>query len=101
MAINTDHPFQKTYQASEDYIQRNIAGSEVLISVGSNIADFNGYIELNSSAAILWKTLQSPCHLNDLIQVLENEYQVSHKQAVEDVSDFIQELINRKMVVVS
>lgn len=37
------YQFQKTYQASQDYIYRKIAGADVLISVGSNIANFNGY----------------------------------------------------------
>ena len=45
---------RKTYQASQNFIHRKIADSDVLISVGSNIANFNGYIELNGSAADLW-----------------------------------------------
>ena len=36
------YKFQKKYQASSNYIYRKIDETEVLISVGSNIANFNG-----------------------------------------------------------
>lgn len=47
------YEFKKKYQASKDYIHRKIADSDVLISVGSNIANFNGYIQINDSAVSL------------------------------------------------
>lgn len=93
--------FQKKYQASQDYIYRKIADSDVLISVGANIADFNGYIEMNPSAVDLWKKLQTPCRLNELEQTLEEKYKIPHEQAVEDVLDFLKELLEHKMVMVS
>ena len=93
--------FLKKYQASPDYIYRKIADSDVLISVGANIADFNGYIEINPSAVDLWEKLQTPCQLNELEQTLEEKYGIPHEQAVEDVLDFLNELLDHKMVMVS
>lgn len=92
---------EQFYQASQDYIYRKIAESDVLISVGSNIADFNGYIEINQSAVDLWKKLQNPCQLNELEQTLEEKYGISHEQAEEDVLGFLKELLEHKMVMVS
>lgn len=85
--------FQKKYQASSDYIYRKIADSDVLISIGANIADFNGYIEINQSAVDLWEKLQTPCQLNELEQTLEEKYGISHEQAVGDVLGFLNELL--------
>lgn len=93
------YKFQKTYQASENYIHRKIADSDVLISVGSNIANFNGYIEINESAADLWAKLQQPSKLGELEQVLEEKYGINHEIAVQDVLDFIQLLREHDMVV--
>ena len=95
------YPFQKPYQASEHFVHRKVADSDVLISIGSNIADFNGYIEINPSAALLWTRMQTPCRLHDLEQTLEEAYGISHRQAVEDVLDFLKELMEHRMVVVS
>ena len=89
-----------TYQASENYIHRKIAGSDVLISVGSNIANFNGYIELNESAVLLWEKLKTPCKIRDLEQVLEENFGISHETAAQDVLDFINLLKAHHMVVI-
>lgn len=93
------HYFQKKYQASQNFIHRKIADSDVLISVGSNIANFNGYIELNESAADLWKKLQEPSRVDELEQVLETKYDIDHETAVEHVLVFLKELQEHEMVV--
>lgn len=72
-----------------------------MISVGANIADFNGYLEINESGVALWQALQVPCRLDDLEKVLEEKYHIPHKTAVEDVLDFINFLIENEMVLVS
>lgn len=90
--------FQKKYQASKDFIHKKIADSDVLISIGSNIADFNGYIELNSSALLLWKKLQEPCELSTLEKALEEEYNISHDTAVEDVLEYMKFLLENNLV---
>lgn len=97
----TGHNFQRKYQASQNFIHRKIADSDVLISVGSNIANFNGYIELNDSAADLWEKLQTPSKVDDLEQLLEMKYQINHETAVEHVLDFLKELQEHNMVVVN
>lgn len=43
----------KRFQSKSTFVHRRVADSNVLISVGQNIANFNGYIELNTSADFL------------------------------------------------
>ena len=88
----------KTYQAKDGYIHRKVAGSDVLISVGGNVADFNGYIELNASAAFLWDELKTPVTAETLTQKLAEQFNISHAQAAEDVLDFLKDLQEHKMV---
>jgi len=90
--------FSKQFQANPDYIHRVISGSDVLISVGGNIANFNGYIELNPSAAFLWDQLQTPQTLSALEAALEGQFGISHEQAAEDVLNFVKELQDHEMV---
>lgn len=94
------YQFSKRYQASKDFIYRKVADVDVLISIGSNVADFNGYIELNKSAVLLWDKLQNPCSFNELVKVLEEKYVLEHIQAVNDVLDFINVLKNHNMIMV-
>ena len=94
------HRFRNTFQAKDCYIHRKIGDSDVLISIGQNIADFNGYIELNATAALLGETLQEPSTASDLEQVLESNYDISHQQAKEDILDFLKLLQRHDMVII-
>lgn len=95
------YEFKKKYQASENYIHRRIADNDVLISVGENIANFNGYIELNSSAAFLWNEMKEPRTSSELEKALEEHFDLPHEKSVEDVLDFLKELQENDMVLVS
>lgn len=87
------------YQAKEGYILRTVAGSNVLISVGNNIANFNGYIKLNDTAAHIWKELQEPKSLEELTESICAEFDIDKEQASQDAEEFLDQLIKEEMVV--
>ena len=89
---------QKHYRRVPDYIYRFIDGSHVLISVGANIADFNGYIQLNETAAFLWRSLEEPKTAKELAAELSEEFDVSAEEAREDVDMFLKELVSQNLV---
>lgn len=89
-----------TFQVKNNFVHRTVAGSEVLISIGSNIANFNGYVEMNPSAAYLWEAMKEPKTAAQLEQALEEKFCISHEQAAEDVQDFLKELQEHDMVLV-
>ena len=91
-----DH--QRKFQASPNYIHRQVAGQHMLISVGEGIADFNGYIQLNETAAFIWEQLKEPRSLRELTAAVSAEYEISTEQAAGDVDDFVSELKKQKMV---
>ena len=90
----------KKFQSKSDYVHRRIVDNDVLISVGENIANFNGYIELNSSAAFLWDEMKEPRTSGELEKSLEEHFHLPHETAAEDVQDFLKELQDNDMVLV-
>lgn len=88
----------KKYKASPDFILRKIAGANVLISVGGNIAHFNGYIEMNETAVLLWNMLQDSCDVQKLVCTLKEKYSLTDSQASQDVEEFLRELLEHDMV---
>lgn len=88
----TEQQIQKKYQAASNYIHRAIAGSDVLISVGANIANFNGYISLNPTAAFLWDAMKEPKTMTELVQALQTEFEVDSATAVDDTQEFINDM---------
>lgn len=88
----------KYYQVSECYLHRKVANNDVLISVGANIANFNGYITLNSTASFLWDVMSTPQSARQLVQALIEEFDVSEETAQQDVEAFLQMLQKESMI---
>lgn len=79
-------------------IYRQIAGEHVVIPVGSNIADFNGIISLNETAAFLWRHLKDGAEPVHLVSALLEEYEVEQEQAEKDVGEFLTLLMEHKVL---
>lgn len=78
---------------------RKIAGTYALISVGGNIANFNGYVRLNETAAFIWQQMQTPKTLDELVKAMTSEFDVSPLQAETDIKEILDVLIGKKMVI--
>jgi len=89
---------EKQYIAHRgSYIHRKVAGSDVLVSVGANVARFNGYIELNPAGALIWEALKEPKTLQQLADALCAEFGIDGETARVDAGDFLQELLENDM----
>ena len=87
------------YRVQEGFVHRRVAGTDVLISVGANVANFNGYITLNPTASFLWDVLAQPRTVGELTVLLTEEFDVSGEKAEKDVISFLQMLRHNGMVV--
>ena len=85
-------------KVNPNFIHRNVAGSDMLISIGSNIANLNGYIEMNESAAFMWENMNEETTVGKLVELLAKEYEINEEQAYEDVCLFVEELKNNGML---
>lgn len=94
------YPFKRTFQAAPNYIHRKVADMDVLISIGENIANFNGYIELNSSAVMLWEAMSTPKTFAELREQMKQQYELTHEEATADLQEFLTLLQEHNMVTV-
>ncbi len=90
---------EKRYQTKDCYLHRAIAGQDILISLGDNVANFNGYVALNSTSAFLWDAMAQPATQEMLVQGLLEEFLVSEQEARQDVEEFIAILLEKEMIV--
>lgn len=91
---------EKKYQAQTFFVHRKVAGADVLISIGANVANFNGYITLNPTASFLWDALATPKTAGELTERLTDEFEVSGDIARRDVACFLEMLLKNSMVTV-
>ena len=84
----------------EGLVLRRIADLDVVIPIGNNIADFNGIISLNETAAFLWKRLTLKEDLPQIVDALIEEYDVNPEVARKDIEQFIEQLTQANIVTV-
>lgn len=79
-------------KVKDGFILRTIAGSHIIVPVGSASVDFNGMITLNDSAAFLWKQIEKGAEIEDLVKALLNEYEVDEDTARTCSVNFVEKL---------
>ena len=86
------------YQTAPGFVHRKVADADILISIGVNVARFNGYVTLNETCAFLWDLMQTPKTAEQLAQSLTEEYEVTYQQALADVNLLLENLIAKGVV---
>lgn len=76
----------------EGFILRTVAGTNIVVPVGSAALDFNGMITLNDSGAFLWKVLEQGADVDALVAALLGEYDVDEQTARKCSEDFAAKL---------
>ena len=77
---------------NENFLLREVAGSQVLVPVGEAAGAFAGIVTLNGSGVYLWNALEKEQTEETLAAVLLKQYDVSVEQAAADVEKFIAKL---------
>lgn len=79
-------------KASENMIEREIAGEHILVPVGEMALRVHGMVSLSESGHFLWRRLSSECSEADLVDALMGEYEVDRETAERDVHGFVEKL---------
>ena len=77
----------------EDFVLRQVADTWVVLPLGSATMNFNGMLTLNDSGVLLWRALEQGVGREALVDALTTEYEVSRQQALVDVDEFLNRLI--------
>jgi len=79
-------------RTNPDFILRQIAGENILVPCGEAAKKVNGLINLNSTAAFIWKNLDQAEDLDTLAAKLMDEFEVDEETAKRDVAGLTREL---------
>ncbi len=81
-----------------DYMLRKVADSYVVVPTGREVANFNGLINLNEAAALLWHCMEEEISEDDLVLTLMNHYEVDESTAKHDIKEFIRQLQENRIL---
>lgn len=83
---------------SKGFHLMNIAGENVVVPAGSKNINFNSMITLNDSGVFLWKQLQNEKTEEELLGIMQEEYEIDEVTAAEDLKKFIATLQSVKVI---
>lgn len=78
----------------DGFIMRTVAGETVVLPTGG-VTDLDMMITLNDTARFLWERLAVGAEVDELVQALLSEYEVTEEVATRSVNAFIDKLKER------
>lgn len=78
---------------AKEFILREIAGECILVPTGATTQEFNGLITLSETAKFIWENIEKVDSMEEMIQLILEEYEVDEETAKKDANGFISELV--------
>ncbi len=83
---------EKTYRQRDGFAVREIAGETLLMPVRSNGTGPDSILILNPTGSVIWRALESPSRLDDIVAAVAAEFDVARDEARADVEAFLKTL---------
>ncbi len=80
------------YKRNEDFVYRKIENETILVPIRDNVGDMSCIYNLNEVAAFVWEHLDGERSLGDLKNMVTQEFEVSAREAEEDLNEFVSQL---------
>jgi hypothetical protein len=71
---------------------RSVAGETILVPIRAGAGDMEHVFTLNESGKAIWQMLESPKRLEQIVDGLLQEFDVSEDDARKDASEFLADL---------
>jgi hypothetical protein len=80
------------YLRSSSVVSRVIADETLIVPIRRGVGDLASIYSLNPVATTLWNALTQPRTKNELIRLIENEFDVQTEAISTDVESFLSEM---------
>src|SRR6266436_6293184 len=87
-------PEEQLFTRSRSVVSRVVAGETLIVPVRGKVGDLASIYSFNGTGSLIWKLLDTPRGLTDLIDAVEREYEVEQEQAQKDVTQFLNEMLS-------
>ena len=83
---------------TKEFVLRDIAGEHILIPIGATALELNGLITVNEVGVTIWKLLQNEVTFDEIIAAVLEGYEVEEETARADVREFLDTLIENRIL---
>jgi hypothetical protein len=83
---------------SFEVVSRQIEGELILVPIRRGVGDLNSLYSLNSVGSVIWEFLTVGHTLPEMVRRVSDEFEVSAKQAEKDIQEFLDSLLEEKLI---
>lgn len=80
------------YVRSDSVVSRVIAGETLIIPVRKGVGDLASIYSLNEVGSCVWEALSQPRNRDEIVAVVEQEFEAEREQILPDVESFLAEM---------
>jgi Coenzyme PQQ synthesis protein D (PqqD) len=91
-------PGQQFLTRSRSVVSRAVAGETLIVPVRGKVGDLASIYSFNGTGSLIWRLLEAPRELTELIGAVEREYEVGQEQAQKDVTRFVDDMLSVGLV---
>jgi len=83
---------QQIYRKDPNIVSREIVGETILVPIRQNVGDMESIYTLNETAALAWSLLNGDLTLEQIKDLIVEEYDVDDQDATNDLLELIAQL---------
>lgn len=85
-------------KVKKEYVLRNVAGENIVVSTDAKAVDFSGMLVLNKTGVFLFKLLEKDISYEELVEKMVEKYSVDELTAKRDCLEFINKLRTKNII---
>ena len=89
----------KVYSKSDSIVSRKIADEFILVPIRQNVGDLESIYTLNETAARIWELIDGKKKVNDIKDMIVDEFEVTPEKAEKDIVEHLMQLEEIKALV--
>lgn len=82
----------------ENYILREVAGSNIVVPIGDAQMSFNGIMTLNDVGTFIWKILEKGADREKIVERVLETYDVAREKAEQDIDKYLNKLRDKNLI---
>lgn len=83
---------------NQEVVSRRIEGELIIVPIRSGVGDLNSLYTLNPVGSVLWDFMSEGHTVGEMVQRICDEFEVTTDQAAQDISSFLDSLLEEKLV---
>src|SRR3979411_410468 len=78
---------------SRTVVSRVVGGETLIVPIRGKVGDLASIYSFNETGSLVWKLMETPRTLPDLVAAVAQEYNVERPQAEQDVKQFVEGML--------